>query len=82
MGQTGISSLKLKKVREEGSLSPLTGTNWFEMLALKSEPGLHELFLIPVGKKKYRWLKRHCSNWVQVQEDNTSGRKKKNQDFP
>lgn len=51
MGQTGISSLKWKKVREEGSLSPLTGTNWFKMLALKSEPGLHDLFLIPVGKK-------------------------------
>lgn len=50
MGQTGIACLKLREVREEWGLSPLAGTNWFMLLSVKSEPGLSDLFLMPVEK--------------------------------
>lgn len=52
IGQTGIVCLKLTEVREEWGLLPLAGTNWFMLLSVKSEPGLPDLFLMPVGKKE------------------------------
>lgn len=48
MGQTGIACLKLIEKREEWGLLLLAGTNWFMLLSVKSEPGLPDLFLMPV----------------------------------